>query len=78
MGGRTQHTSDPAKMAACAASYSGHFLLEDDFDAVLAIIDGDILENDEGFLEQAVIVLIPLRSTYLIKSPVCLPQTRFS
>ena len=39
-------------MAACAASYSKDFLLEDDFDAVLAIIDSDILENDEDFLEQ--------------------------
>ena len=52
MGGRTQHTSDPAKMAACAVSYSEDFLLEDDFDAVLAIIDADILENDEDSLNK--------------------------
>ena len=52
MGGRTLHTSDPAKMTTCAASYSEDFLLENDFDAVLAIIDGDSLENDEDFFEQ--------------------------
>ena len=57
MGGRTQYTSDPAKTAACTASYSKDFLLEDDSDALLAIIDADILENDEDFLEQTEISL---------------------
>ena len=52
MGGRTLHTSDPAKMTTCAASYSEDFLLESEFDAVLAIIDAEILENDEDFFEQ--------------------------
>ena len=52
MGGHTQHTSDSAKLPACAASYSENLFLEGHFDAVLAIIDGEILENDEDFLKQ--------------------------
>ena len=44
-----QHTSDPAKMTTCTASYSEDFLLESEFDAVLAIIDAEILENDDFF-----------------------------
>ena len=52
MGGHTQHTSDPANVPPCSASYSDEFFLEDHFNVVLAIIDADILENDEDFLEQ--------------------------
>ena len=39
-------------MAACAANCSEDFLLDDEFDAVLAILDAYILENNDDFLEQ--------------------------
>ena len=44
MSGHAEHTSVSTKVAACIASYSEDFLSEVDFDAILAIIDADILD----------------------------------
>ena len=58
---KTFPLSDLAKMDTCAASSSKGFLLEDDFDAFLTVIQAEILEHDTDFLD--------FRFLWLCKNP---------